>query len=184
MSLLHQHPCMHASVARGTTCSRQRINLCTGSTQPLKPQLSKHVRCCYRRGLGSFRSIQRDSASETQDGPSTSAPSGHTVESQTFNRSRPTQRWTWPSAMSATETRLLGFMGAAAGAGLLGSGFDFQGPGSVIQALGVLAAIITVHECGHFLAAKLQGIHVTQFAIGFGPALFKYKVCAHMVSVQ
>jgi hypothetical protein len=67
-------------------------------------------------------------------------------------------------------------MGAAAGAGLLGSGFDLQGPGSTLQALGVLAAIITVHECGHFLAAKLQGIHVSQFAIGFGPPLIKYKV--------
>ena len=52
---------------------------------------------------------------------------------------------------------------------------NLEGPQSVLQALGVLAAIITVHEAGHFLAARLQGIHVTQFAIGFGPTLAKYK---------
>jgi hypothetical protein len=80
------------------------------------------------------------------------------------------------SWLSRSETRALSFVTAAAGAGLLGSGFDLQGPGSVLQAIGVLAAIITVHECGHFLAARLQGIHVTQFAIGFGPPLFRYKV--------
>lgn len=50
-----------------------------------------------------------------------------------------------------------------------------EGPQSVAQALGVLAAIITVHEAGHFLAARLQGIHVTQFAIGFGPTLAKFQ---------
>jgi membrane-associated protease RseP (regulator of RpoE activity) len=50
-----------------------------------------------------------------------------------------------------------------------------EGPESVIQALAVLAAIITVHEAGHFLAARLQGIHVTKFAIGFGPMLAKYQ---------
>jgi membrane-associated protease RseP (regulator of RpoE activity) len=40
----------------------------------------------------------------------------------------------------------------------------------------VLAAIIAVHEFGHFSAARLQGIHVTQFAIGFGPPLIAFKV--------
>ncbi|KAK9814195.1 hypothetical protein WJX72_002001 [[Myrmecia] bisecta] len=57
----------------------------------------------------------------------------------------------------------------------LGGGFDFQGPASTASALGVLAAIITIHECGHFLAARLQNIHVTKFAIGFGPPLLKYQ---------
>lgn len=57
----------------------------------------------------------------------------------------------------------------------MGSGFSVEGPWSVVEALGVLAAIITVHECGHFLAARLQGIHVTEFSIGFGPQLWKRK---------
>jgi membrane-associated protease RseP (regulator of RpoE activity) len=45
----------------------------------------------------------------------------------------------------------------------------------VLQALGALAAIIAVHEWGHFSAARLQNIHVTQFAIGFGPPLISFK---------
>ena len=70
-----------------------------------------------------------------------------------------------------TESLLLG----VAGAGLLGSGFDISGPESVAQALGVLAAVVAVHETGHFLAARLQGIHVSKFAVGFGPTLFRYQ---------
>lgn len=68
---------------------------------------------------------------------------------------------------------------AAAGPVLLAlpniAGFNIEGPQSVLEALGVLAAIITVHECGHFLAAYLQNIHISQFSIGFGPALFKLQ---------
>lgn len=68
---------------------------------------------------------------------------------------------------------------AAAGPVLLAlpniAGFNIEGPQSVLEALGVLAAIITIHECGHFLAAYLQNIHIAQFSIGFGPALFKLQ---------
>ncbi len=32
-----------------------------------------------------------------------------------------------------------------------------------------------IHECGHFLAAKLCGVKVNEFALGMGPALFKKK---------
>ncbi|XP_028785644.1 membrane metalloprotease ARASP, chloroplastic-like [Neltuma alba] len=57
-------------------------------------------------------------------------------------------------------------------------GFDygnFEGPQSVLEAAAVLTAIIIVHESGHFLAACLQGIHVSKFAIGFGPILAKFN---------
>ena len=54
-------------------------------------------------------------------------------------------------------------------------GIDFEGPGSVITAIGVLAVIITAHECGHFFAARARGIHVNAFAVGFGPNLFTYR---------
>jgi len=53
--------------------------------------------------------------------------------------------------------------------------FDLEGPGSVIQALSVLATIIFVHESGHFLAARTQGIHVNKFAVGFGPNVLSYQ---------
>jgi RIP metalloprotease RseP len=46
---------------------------------------------------------------------------------------------------------------------------------SVLAAIGVLALLILVHEMGHFLAARLQGIHVNRFSIGFGPILWKYQ---------
>ncbi|XP_072956770.1 probable membrane metalloprotease ARASP2, chloroplastic [Typha angustifolia] len=53
-------------------------------------------------------------------------------------------------------------------------GFSIESFQSVVQASSVLAAIIVVHEAGHFLAATLQGIHVSKFAIGFGPVLARF----------
>eukprot|EP00245_Coleochaete_scutata_P016835 TRINITY_DN803_c0_g1_i1.p1 TRINITY_DN803_c0_g1~~TRINITY_DN803_c0_g1_i1.p1 ORF type:complete len:527 (-),score=79.47 TRINITY_DN803_c0_g1_i1:645-2225(-) len=61
------------------------------------------------------------------------------------------------------------------GAPALVAGYDVEGPGSVLAALGVLATIIGIHELGHFLAARWQGIHVTKFALGFGPTLVKWE---------
>lgn len=58
-------------------------------------------------------------------------------------------------------------------------GFDFgnfESAQSVLEAAGVLTAIIIVHESGHFLAAYLQGIHVSKFAVGFGPVLAKFNL--------
>jgi membrane-associated protease RseP (regulator of RpoE activity) len=46
---------------------------------------------------------------------------------------------------------------------------------SALPAIAVLAILILVHELGHFLAARLQGIHVNRFSIGFGPVLWKYQ---------
>lgn len=46
---------------------------------------------------------------------------------------------------------------------------------SVLAAIAVLALLIVVHELGHFIAARSQGIHVNRFSLGFGPILFKYQ---------
>ena len=46
---------------------------------------------------------------------------------------------------------------------------------SVLAAIAVLATLIVVHELGHFVAARSQGIHVNRFSVGFGPTLFKYQ---------
>ncbi|PWA62447.1 peptidase M50 family protein [Artemisia annua] len=51
----------------------------------------------------------------------------------------------------------------------------FESAQSVLEAVSVLTAIIVVHETGHFLAAYLQGIHVSKFAVGFGPILAKFN---------
>ena len=36
----------------------------------------------------------------------------------------------------------------------------------------MISVLVAVHEYGHFLAARLLGVRVLQFSIGFGPALF------------
>lgn len=39
----------------------------------------------------------------------------------------------------------------------------------------LLGVLITIHELGHFLFARLFGVKVESFSIGFGPAIFKWK---------
>ncbi len=39
-------------------------------------------------------------------------------------------------------------------------------------AIFVFIVVIVIHEFGHFLLAKLNGIRVNEFAVGFGPKLF------------
>lgn len=46
--------------------------------------------------------------------------------------------------------------------------------GYVIVALLALMMMIVVHELGHYTAGKLLGFKIDEFAIGFGPALFKH----------
>lgn len=40
----------------------------------------------------------------------------------------------------------------------------------------VIGLLIVIHECGHLLAAKLCGIPVKRFSIGFGPKLVGFKL--------
>jgi regulator of sigma E protease len=47
---------------------------------------------------------------------------------------------------------------------------------TVILFLIVLAILIFVHELGHFLLARYNGIRVDAFAVGFGPKIFSKKV--------
>jgi len=109
--------------------------------------------------------LGRDSVQSTTQSCRTRV--GHTRSTISTYRSSQVLR----SKRKASTTRVGAF-----GGGLLNSGFDvLQGPGSVLEALGVLAAVVGVHELGHFSAAKIQNIHVKKFAIGFGPVLYKYK---------
>lgn len=39
----------------------------------------------------------------------------------------------------------------------------------------VLSIIILIHEFGHFIAAKRQGVKVERFSLGFGPKLLSFK---------
>ncbi len=47
--------------------------------------------------------------------------------------------------------------------------------GYVLLALLALMAMIVVHELGHYTAGKLLGFKIDEFAIGFGPKIFKRK---------
>lgn len=47
---------------------------------------------------------------------------------------------------------------------------------SIISAIIVLGILIFVHELGHFLFAKLFGVGVEKFSLGFGPKLLGKKI--------
>ena len=46
---------------------------------------------------------------------------------------------------------------------------------SIIGALFAFTIIVFIHEFGHFLVAKLSGIKVLAFSIGFGPVILKWS---------
>ncbi|MFM2430181.1 MAG: hypothetical protein RLZZ511_1394 [Cyanobacteriota bacterium] len=46
---------------------------------------------------------------------------------------------------------------------------------SQLKVILLLALLIFVHELGHFMAARLQGIYANRFSIGFGPVLWKHQ---------
>lgn len=49
----------------------------------------------------------------------------------------------------------------------------------ILAALLLLGILVTVHEGGHFFAARLTGIPVKEFAIGFGPKILSWKSKKH-----
>ncbi|MBR7071552.1 MAG: site-2 protease family protein [Clostridia bacterium] len=42
-----------------------------------------------------------------------------------------------------------------------------------LVAVAVFLVLIVIHEFGHFIAAKLLGVRVNEFSVGFGPKIFK-----------
>lgn len=50
---------------------------------------------------------------------------------------------------------------------------------SVFLAIIILLVMICVHEFGHFIAGRILGFKINEFAIGFGPRLFKKKGKKH-----
>jgi membrane-associated protease RseP (regulator of RpoE activity) len=45
----------------------------------------------------------------------------------------------------------------------------------VLAAVAVIATVIMLHELGHFTAAKLSGMKVTEYFLGFGPRLWSVR---------
>ena len=46
---------------------------------------------------------------------------------------------------------------------------------SVLAFLVVIGILIVIHELGHFVMARLSGVGVERFSIGFGPVLWRYR---------
>jgi len=44
---------------------------------------------------------------------------------------------------------------------------------AVAKIIFVLGFLILIHETGHFLVAKLSKVKVNEFAIGFGPTIWR-----------
>ncbi len=47
--------------------------------------------------------------------------------------------------------------------------------GGILLAVVILLAMVTIHEFGHYVAGKLLGFRINEFAVGFGPAILKKR---------
>jgi regulator of sigma E protease len=54
----------------------------------------------------------------------------------------------------------------------------------IIIAIIIFGVIVTVHEFGHFICAKLSGIKVNEFAVGMGPKIIQRKKGETMYSLR
>ena len=55
---------------------------------------------------------------------------------------------------------------------------------SVLFAILLFSFLIFIHEFGHFLAAKLSGVQVNEFALFMGPAIFQKQVGETLYSIR
>ena len=55
---------------------------------------------------------------------------------------------------------------------------------TILAAIVLFGVLITVHELGHFLAAKGTGMQVTEFSIGFGPKVFQKQAGETLYSLR
>ena len=46
---------------------------------------------------------------------------------------------------------------------------------TIVVAVLVFGAVVLIHEWGHFQAARRCGVHVVEFSIGFGPAIWQHE---------
>ena len=48
--------------------------------------------------------------------------------------------------------------------------------GYILLSVVILLVMVTIHELGHYVAAKILGFTVNEFSIGFGPKIFGKKL--------
>ena len=46
---------------------------------------------------------------------------------------------------------------------------------SILPAIALVAILVFIHEFGHFIVAKLCGVHCTVLSIGYGKRLFGFE---------
>ena len=51
---------------------------------------------------------------------------------------------------------------------------SLDGAWKILVFLIMLSVLVVLHEAGHMIAARLNGVRVTDFALGFGPTLLKW----------
>ncbi len=59
--------------------------------------------------------------------------------------------------------------------GLLAFADVMKTVGGIAVAIVILLTMITIHEFGHYVAGKILGFKINEFAIGFGPAILKKR---------
>lgn len=57
-------------------------------------------------------------------------------------------------------------------------------PEKIAAAIFVFGLLVFVHELGHFITAKLTGMRVDEFAIGFGPRLVRFRYGETVYSIR
>ena len=55
---------------------------------------------------------------------------------------------------------------------------------TILASILVFGVLITVHELGHFLVAKLTGMKVDECAVGFGPLIYQNKTPETIYSLR
>ncbi len=58
---------------------------------------------------------------------------------------------------------------------LLSFGDVMKNIGGVLLAVGILLAMVTIHEFGHYVAGKILRFKINEFSVGFGPSIFKKR---------
>ena len=55
---------------------------------------------------------------------------------------------------------------------------------TIVAAIFVFGLLVLVHELGHFIVAKLTGMRVDEFAIGFGPIICNLTPFSNSLSLR
>ncbi|WP_311517304.1 RIP metalloprotease RseP [uncultured Megasphaera sp.] len=55
---------------------------------------------------------------------------------------------------------------------------------TIMATIFVFSVIVVIHELGHFMTAKMTGMQVDEFAVGFGPKLISHKVGSTVYSLR